>query len=398
MKFCKCSAKIARIIAAFFLLLASGCLFAQNEDFKPYEIDVYKSRNKQKDFYLSEIAESVEYVKLGKSQGGMISYANVYPLDDYFVISDWRQPVMVFSLKGEYIRSIGSFGNGPGEYSTAFGFDIDPTNHILYILNRNSRILHAYDTDGTLIKSLDLPYQSGNLCVMKNGNILIETLMNYKNDGCYPFCLLDTDGNLIREIKRPDLPEGKRMGFNPIPSFDRLSNGNVIVSNFARDTIYQIDLEGTLIPFAILDLGKLMLPDKLYYDMVSFAQGEGLFNYIVGPGLRSVGKYLKLNHSYHRQSHVGIFDPSTRELYFLSPSETEGMGFINDLDGGPTLWTHIHDEKYFCQRIEAIELIENRDFYASQKAKYPEKQKAFLELIDSLQPDDNPVVMIVKLK
>ncbi|MEA1878307.1 MAG: hypothetical protein U9N86_15800 [Bacteroidota bacterium] len=82
----------------------------------------------------------------------------------------------------------------------------------------------------------------------------------------------------------------------------------------------------------------------------------------------------------------------------MKDSESEGRGFTNDLDGGPTFWVHTHDKEYYYQRLNALDLIENRDLYASQKAKYPEKQKALLQLIDSLEPDDNPVVMIIRLK
>ena len=386
------------IIFIFLVLKTIPLLLYSQQQVPPFRVDLFGSMNSFKNYYLSEVADEVEYVKFETLADGMIAYGNIQRLGDYFVVSDWRKPVMIFSIDGKYIRSIGRFGNGPSEYSSAYAFDIDQVNQLIYILRRNSSNLFAFNLYGDLVKNLSLPYFSANLCVFESGRILVETHNNNKDDGSYPLCVLSPEGELIREVKRPDLPARKTLGYNPIPSFERIPSGQILISNFARDTIYQINDQGALSTYAILDLGKLKLPDKMYYDMQNFVKGDGLYNYIVGPGCRLVGRFLKINHSLHRETNVGLFDLNSGEMNFLNTSETEGKGFINDLDGGPTFWTHVHDQKCYYQRVNALDLIENRDLYASQAAKYPEKQKVLLKLIDSLKPEDNPILMIVKLK
>ncbi len=386
-------------ISNFIFCLATPFLLLAQHTNKPYEIDLYGSLNQFKEFKLSEVAEDVEYVKLESHTDGLIAYAGIKHVGDYFLIDDWRKPLMVFTSDGKYLRSIGRFGKGPNEYGSAYSYDISENDQKVYILKRNSKVLLVFSIEGKHLNTIELPHYSNNFCLLNNGNILIETHGNYKAEGCFPLCILNSDGILLSEVKRPDLPVGKRLGFNPIPAFDKMPNGQILIQNFARDTVYQIDEKGTLSPFAILNLGKLKLPDKMYYDMLKFSQGEGILNYIVGPGCRLVGNKIKISHSCQQTtSRVGLFDPKSGELFFFKPSETEGPGFANDLDGGPTFWGHDHDQNFYYQRVNAIDLIDNRDFYASQKAKYPEKQKALLKLIDSLEPDDNPLVMIIHRK
>jgi hypothetical protein len=76
-------------------------------------------------------------------------------------------------------------------------------------------------------------------------------------------------------------------------------------------------------------------------------------------------------------------------------------GFINDFDGGPNILPKtIKDDNTIVSWIEAYEL----KAYVASKAfknstpKYPEKKKELEELANNLNENDNPVLMLVKLK
>jgi hypothetical protein len=76
-------------------------------------------------------------------------------------------------------------------------------------------------------------------------------------------------------------------------------------------------------------------------------------------------------------------------------------GICNDIDGGPLLiWQfNVRGGFAFCQH-QAIDLIESRKsgWFDRIEPKYTEKKKKLFQMIDNLKPDDNPVVMVVKLK
>jgi hypothetical protein len=76
-------------------------------------------------------------------------------------------------------------------------------------------------------------------------------------------------------------------------------------------------------------------------------------------------------------------------------------GIKNDLDGGPNIDLKLtKDDNTVLSWINAYELkqhIESKDFKNSTP-KYPEKKKELEKLANSLNENDNPVLMLVKLK
>jgi hypothetical protein len=87
-------------------------------------------------------------------------------------------------------------------------------------------------------------------------------------------------------------------------------------------------------------------------------------------------------------------------MAFRDSTEFGESGFHNDLDGGPTFSGGNFWEEDNClySFFMAFDLKLNRDFYARQPALHPDRKKAMLEMIDSLDENDNPVIMRVQLK
>ena len=76
-------------------------------------------------------------------------------------------------------------------------------------------------------------------------------------------------------------------------------------------------------------------------------------------------------------------------------------GIKNDIDGGPSLFFKMaKDKNTVISWINAYELkdyVGSEDFKNSTP-KYPEKKKELEKLANSLDENDNPVLMLVKLK
>ncbi len=60
---------------------------------------------------------------------------------------------MVFNKNGEYLRTIGKRGQGPGEFQRATNLTITPGNEIL-VNDRGARFLHFYALNGDYLRSL----------------------------------------------------------------------------------------------------------------------------------------------------------------------------------------------------------------------------------------------------
>jgi hypothetical protein len=63
--------------------------------------------------------------------------------------------ILVFDKTGKYIRSIGSQGQGPGEFTTLRSFALDEKNKRLFITSYNRKII-SHDLDGNFLKETSL--------------------------------------------------------------------------------------------------------------------------------------------------------------------------------------------------------------------------------------------------
>jgi len=99
---------------------------------------------------------------------------------------------------------------------------------------------------------------------------------------------------------------------------------------------------------------------------------------------------------------LGIYDIAGKTTRLLDTDPFSRMsGFINDLDGGLSFWpmyyTSDNELVGIWQPFEMKELLTEEYFTAHVIKKQQEHQK-LKELLKNLQEDDNPVVVIAKLK
>ena len=94
---------------------------------------------------------------------------------------------------------------------------------------------------------------------------------------------------------------------------------------------------------------------------------------------------------------IGFIGFKDRDAYLL----IKDRGIINDIDGGPSLFFKMaKDKNTVISWINAYELkdyVRSEDFKNSTP-KYPEKKTELEKLANSLDENDNPVLMLVKLK
>jgi hypothetical protein len=91
---------------------------------------------------------------------GMINKLQLF--DNYIFVLDnsTAKKLFVFDKKdGKYLRQIGSFGQGPGEYLEIRDFCLDIANREVYIYDAGKQMLHKYNFDnGKYIKSINMRY------------------------------------------------------------------------------------------------------------------------------------------------------------------------------------------------------------------------------------------------
>ena len=210
---------------------------------------------------------------------------------------------------------------------------------------------------------------------------------------------IDTLGRIINKyIDHFPKYAGERRGgvSNSIPIY--IHNDNVRFIEWGNDTIYSVAPD-SMIPYAILDLGKNKMDIKKLEDRGNTPMGEAIKN-LTGHSVMSVKEndnyiFLTLTENGLSGGIICLYDKKSKELIRLN------RNFINDLDGGAPLFpiSITNNEMYVGLVSPEIlkELYLSKD-YDEQKSKYGEPFEKAYRLAESIQEDDNPVFVILKQK
>jgi hypothetical protein len=146
---------MCRKFYCYLFLVSSFLFFSCNSETKyndllEISVDIKKGASLQ----LSEITEDITVIELELTDESII---NPKPnqmkriiLSDGLVFLAQPEKIFVFDRNGKYIRTIGSKGQGPGEYNRIRNFAIDETNKRLFV-NAYYNII-CYDLDGNFLK------------------------------------------------------------------------------------------------------------------------------------------------------------------------------------------------------------------------------------------------------
>ena len=133
----------------FFPLFFSCNSVTKQGDLLEIPVDVCQNNS----LPLSEIAESITAIDLELTDKSLINpfiIGRILLLKDYVIISDFTQ-ILIFHRNGKFIRSIGSKGQGPGEYIRITQLAVDEKNEYLFVVSSGYKII-CYDLDGNLIR------------------------------------------------------------------------------------------------------------------------------------------------------------------------------------------------------------------------------------------------------
>ncbi len=124
---------------------------------------------------LSEIADEIKTIDLELTDQSMIGKLyfgeRVLLMEDYIVIKDGLHMVYLFDCNGKFIRTIGSKGQGPGEYTHVSDIAVDERNQFIYIAG-DQKILQ-YHFNGCFISEQTVP---GNIEYLVHDENLIAVL------------------------------------------------------------------------------------------------------------------------------------------------------------------------------------------------------------------------------
>lgn len=343
------------ILATLFsAILLSGCGNVQKQEQAkeetaeaiapqyPIHIPFEKGVDIEREVKLSDIAKSVDYIRLETTDHSLISrllLTNIIRTSKYIILPEFRS-LFQFTLDGKFVRKIGRVGQGPGEFTYVHYVDVDEKQGLVYLYSSDGR-MNVYNLEtGKYIHSPKLSYRNSvGAFNVYNDSTLLFYYGNYSGKQDIKLCFSTLENKVLKTYSRQDLFEVKSGASYSIGSTLNNNlykfNGHICFKEYENDTVYTVT-PNALEKRYILDLGKYSIPLECTAPYVDNRQK---FQKVAEPYLRvnvvETENYLFFPYMSWAPKNGGgslrylMYDKKTKECFRI-----KGDGIINDIDGG----------------------------------------------------------------
>ncbi|MCG6189361.1 6-bladed beta-propeller [Maribellus maritimus] len=336
------------------------------------------------DFYVFRVTSNAIYLIYDNSGGGE---GNGHP------------QLFRFDINGKNPVEIGSVGRGPREYLSANYFAVDEANNRIYINGKLNTVL-VFDTLGNYIR--DFKFKTPEIGFSKmdflSNNRLFLPQQSLGAQRAYLWYVTDTLGNVISRKK------------NSIPPFETHTGSYSGTFKYKDKISYWIDYNDTIFevsPGLSCQPSYLIAPNENRLENLKSTSPTGMFlkpsEFYLPRFFTETNKYLINRYSYNGKYAFTFIDKKSGETYTCNYKLGEG-GITNDFDAGlkffPLEYFSDGKDENLISIIQSLELkiYVTSDEFKNSTPKYPEMKKALEQLANRLNENDNPVLMLVKLK
>lgn len=388
--------KIILLIISFLILENEKELFAQ------VRVEINPKTICNNCIKLSDLILNIKYIPLETKDESLISHPTKVRLIDSLVFVKNRKPpsLKVFDYRGHFIENIGKEGKGPAEFNWLRSFCVDEKNKNIIIYNKFPDKLLIFNYNGTFQKTHS--YQEN---IFMNDIEFFDNdkyvLMRDNRNGKTPFSYeLYTNKHqfIAKKVKPLSFTMKGSFGLTEAFGYYVYNNTFMIKENLLNDTLYSISGSCDLIPRYVFSFGKYAFPVEMQInslDLTRNGRSGELNKYIMPTGIFETYSYLILGYRLNEQFYWGFYNKQTGKAYSI-----QNPGITNDYDGGPDFCPIYQKNNIWVGFIDAYKLIEhiNSQVFKNSIPKFPEKKKELEKLTKSMDENDNPVLMLVKLK
>lgn len=366
---------------------------------------------------LSEFVDSIEYVQLEATNDCLLPYYGRNKIRADNLLFDYNlSDILEFDITtGKYLRHIGSRGQGPNEYVQIQNVRIDADNKRIIIKERSKESMLTFDYEGKPLGKMSFDdtlslftscFYSLSLIDIDKQYMVYTTELIPAKVACHPYEVIVYDyvnKKLLHSIPNRIVYEDTRFtmnmaGMQTITKHDK----QIFYRSFYNDTLYLIDKEEGIRPYAVIDFGSRKLPLEVCFSRNGMSEiaGKMLINNIYKNNdclLMSCQVYYDA-----KLDDVGFFickyDIATKKVTYHS-------NIVNDIDGGANISVDFlsNNGKGFVTPVSEYEGREesiDKAFSNLDKSelKYPALKDKFEAMQSKRDPDDNPLIMILHKK
>jgi len=387
-----------QIIKCFFLVAFSVITTSFSSGQQYTRIDLPGLLKPERDPNLSEIASSLEFIKLHTHSDhllgtirGVASWGN-----QLLIQANGGKSLFVFDRKGNFIKEVGKRGKGPGEFLEIYGLTVDPkTNHI-YLLDNGQVKVVEFCEKGDFVAEKKLGFYATGILKLDQGFLFYTgSVYSYRTEGCLLTKTDDSYNVINRFHKRPSnrgIPDRVRTLY--------FHDKNVCYWEPYWDTVYTFT-GSAFEPKYFFDLGRNRIPQK-------YLESHNTMDYDLNPyvwlgGFKEFESFIYFDFIDKNKRGKKLFYNKLNKTGYSIPGSLQFMnwGFVNDFLGGSLFSLDYKlSANEVCCSYEVADLKEYlaKGVFARSKANNQLMHDNFIKLIKDSKIEDNPILIIVKLK
>ena len=379
----------------------------------------------------SDVFDSISFIRLETNKRSLIGQIEkIIATDDKFIILDGirAKMVFVFDENGNFLNQVGSVGGGPEEYDMPLDIAYDKYNDELLILDSYPNRIMKFKLDGTFVDAINIDWRVSSIFVMADNEYLLylnNRLQRNRTKNDYNIIVINNKGENLSNL----LPYDKKTGQLSPPSLNVFSTfeNNIMFSPYYSNKILNVDFDKINVKY-YLDYGENKIPSSLLYNVNNgdlrkridmyeqFAYNAALsvetFDHIVN---RFVYKRMIFTCFYSKESQTSKNSAIYfNDMYGLA-SSVHVYGKKEDLllcvvdpelftSRQKTLKNIKQDKNLLLSQINSFvpSLVVSNRLRSNMRAAVESSNITIsdeeIDFINSIKEDDNPLIMIAKLK
>ena len=401
-----------------------GCTEKQKIGLYPV-IDVVNKIDKYQRVYCSDFFSSIELIPL-ETEDHCLLDIRTYPwvlLNERIILmrGNNNSQLYAFDRYGKFMKEIGKRGQGPAEYTSLLDVFFNMDKNTIYVDDFTKII--EFDFNGRFIRSFSKPHPDNKYLtkVTYAGENIFVGQVNYDGNNRFKYCLFNQNGDTVKTF--PSYIFFDRAG-TWVSTFDgslypvHIDN-RIYLKDYINDTIYVIE-NSHLQPAFVFGFSKysfskerianpnLQSSSNHDFKIINFVGMPNYFFYnIVVPEVFSTPKskpeYNHITNTYLPADRgvYGIFDIERNENILLDTDNHFQKGIINDMNGGlpfiPRYYAGNNVVVDIWNVMDVLEILTD-EYFSTQTIKDQQAYKKLRDLIRNLKEDDNPIVVLAKLK
>ncbi|OEK06553.1 6-bladed beta-propeller [Roseivirga misakiensis] len=352
---------------------------------------------------LSELVSDVEYVQLETNSSTLYRFPHICGLiGDSLILLKASKRISLFNRRtGGYVKDLGHAGDDPEGYRmSARNLGVNTFTNSVYA-SRNQEKLIGYPLDGrsaldfvnlpTIINQTDDMMSAGFLSAYSylDSTHFLGYISNMSGSEKNRILIFDRSGDVKKSFPNHLTFENNPNRIQFSITYFQTYNNEVMFKETYNDTIFHISLESMESAY-VMSFQSYGIP----YEEQETVVGNDLKERMRLTGILESDKFVCFEIDFQGVSYSGLFEKASGETRIAKNKELS-HGYVNDLDGFVAFKpSYISRNGELISTIPAERIAEWFETHQDKISSLP----PHIQKLQNVQPEDNPIIMIGKLK